>query len=158
MSNLEHLIENGLITMARCNGYDDWHSHIADDTNWYGVRVSIEDLWTICQYVIYTWCPMRCEECKGSDCVECKHRNSDVCNECKRSWVHKDDKFELNLYTDTFGNVEEAFKQCEEFIENSTPEELQSYEDSLGINPDDYKYISRNEWDRLWRWAERNRV
>jgi hypothetical protein len=72
--------------------------------------------------------------------------------------VHKDDKFELNLYTDTFGNVEEAFKQCEEFIENSTPEELQSYEDSLGINPDDYKYISRNEWDRLWRWAERNRV
>lgn len=137
MSNLEHLIENGLIMMARCNGYDDWHSHIADDTNWDGVWVSIEDLWTICQYVIYTWCPMRCEECKGSDCVECKHRNSDVCNDCKRQWIHKDDHFELNLYTDTFGTAEDIKDYVEEVIDAPEP---------------------ADEWDRLWRCAERNRV
>lgn len=83
--------------MECCHGYDDWHDHIKDDPNWDGVWVSIEDLWIICQYVIYTWCPMRCEECWGVDCVECKYDNSDVCNDCKRQWVHKDDKFELNL-------------------------------------------------------------
>lgn len=98
MSNLEHLIENGLIAMECCHGYNDWHDHIKDDPNWDNVSVSIEDLWIICQYVIYTWCPMRCEECEGIDCIECKYENSDVCNDCKRQWVHKDDKFELNLY------------------------------------------------------------
>lgn len=98
MSNLEHLIENGLIAMEHCGGYDNWHDHIKDDPNWDNVWVNIEDLWIICQYVIYTWCPMRCEECKGSDCVECKYENSDVCNDCKRQWIHRGDKFELNLY------------------------------------------------------------
>ena len=65
MSNLEHLIENGLTAMKCCHGYDDWYEHIKDDPNWDNIWVSIGDLWTVCQYVIYTWCPMRCEECKG---------------------------------------------------------------------------------------------
>lgn len=137
MSNLEHLIENGLITMTRCNGYDDWHSHIADDPNWDGVLVNIEDLWTICQYVIYTWCQMRCEECKGSDCIECKYRNSDVCNDCKRQWVHKDDKFELNLYTDTFGTADEIVDYVADTIDNS---------------------LRQDEWLALWRYTERIKI
>lgn len=136
MSNLEHLIENGLIMMTRCNGYDNWYSHIADDPNWDGVLVNIEDLWTICQYVIYTWCPMRCEECEGIDCVECKHRNSDMCNDCKRQWIHKDDKFELNLYTDTFGTAEEV----KEFVADITDNPPRS-----------------DEWSALWRCAVRDR-
>lgn len=44
----------------------------------------------------------------------------------------------LEHRTDTSDAIKEAFKKCEEFIENSTPEELQEYEKSLGINPDDY--------------------
>ena len=137
MSNLEHLIENGLVAIERCDGYDDWHDHIKDDPNWDNVWVSIEDLWTICQYVIYTWCPMRCEECKGSDCVECKHRNSDVCNECKRQWIHKDDHFELNLYTDTFGTAEEVKEFVVDIIDNPP---------------------QQDEWLALWRCAERDRL
>ena len=35
--------------------------------------------------------------------------------------------------------IEEAFKKCHEFIESHTPEELAEYEESLGLNPDDYK-------------------
>lgn len=137
MSNLEHLVENGLIMMTRCNGYDDWYSHIADDPNWDGVLVNIEDLWTICQYVIYTWCQMRCEECKGSDCIECKYRNSDVCNDCKRQWVHKDDKFELNLYTDTFGTADEIVDYVADTIDNS---------------------LRQDEWLALWRYTERIKI
>ena len=33
--------------------------------------------------------------------VGCKHEDSDVCNDCKRQWIHKDDKFELNLYEES---------------------------------------------------------
>lgn len=72
MSNLEHLIENGLITMEHCDGYDDWYDHIKDDPNLVNIWVSIGDLWTICQYVIYTWCIMRCEECRVHDYVSDK--------------------------------------------------------------------------------------
>lgn len=36
-------------------------------------------------------------------------------------------------------NIEDAFKKCFEFIDNSTPEELLEYEKGLRLNPEDYK-------------------
>lgn len=58
MSNLEHLIENGLSALKRGVGYEKWLKTMKDDVNWQGnENISIEQLWTICQYVIYTWIP-----------------------------------------------------------------------------------------------------
>ena len=68
MSNLEHLIENGLVAMVDCDGWNDWYARMKDDTNWRVISgLSEEDLWTICQYVIYSWCPMRCEDCQDNN-------------------------------------------------------------------------------------------
>ena len=135
MSNLEHLIENGLIAMEHCGGYDNWHDHIKDDPNWDNVLVNIEDLWIICQYVIYTWCPMRCEECKGIDCVECKHEDSDVCDDCiwhvcnynKVDWDGEDG------YISRHDAVNEIHKYFIEEIEN-TPTEIDEDGDEVYID------------------------
>lgn len=67
---------------------------------------------------------------RSNYCAGCKHINSDICNNCKRQWIDKDDYFELNLYTDTFGAIEEVSKQL--------------YEEPLEDN-------LLNEWKHLWR-------
>jgi len=55
MSNLEHLLENGLIAMQSMS-YTEWKRHMRKDPNRVGnEHISIDDLWEICQYVIYTW-------------------------------------------------------------------------------------------------------
>jgi hypothetical protein len=57
MSNLEHLIENGLSAIARMN-HDEWKEFMIKDCNWLGnEHISIDELWTICQYVEYTYIP-----------------------------------------------------------------------------------------------------
>ena len=47
-----------------------------NDVNWQGnENISIEQLWTICQYVIYTWIPSTQPERAIKDCRNCKHGN-----------------------------------------------------------------------------------
>lgn len=80
MSNLEHLIENGLSALKRGVGYEKWLKTIKDDVNWQGnENISIEQLWTICQYVIYTWIPSA-EPKRG------KWINDTYCSEC--GWIN----------------------------------------------------------------------
>ena len=56
MSNLEHLIENGLCCLDEEKSYDEWHEIMKQDCNWEGNKnITIDNLWEICQYVIYTW-------------------------------------------------------------------------------------------------------
>ena len=52
MSNIEHLFENGLIEIKKENiTYDKWIRKMENDPNWEGIKMSIEELWAICQYV-----------------------------------------------------------------------------------------------------------
>ena len=56
MSNLEHLVENGLCILE--NGYssEEWFNRMSADINWeYVENITVDDLWEICQYVFYTW-------------------------------------------------------------------------------------------------------
>lgn len=55
MSNLEHLVENGIIVMEQLPA-SEWEECLLKDPNWEGVNsITIDDLWTICQYVVYTY-------------------------------------------------------------------------------------------------------
>lgn len=59
MSNLEHLIENGLCRLQECNSYTEWCEIMQQDVNWDGneeLFITTDTLWEICQYVICTWC------------------------------------------------------------------------------------------------------
>lgn len=63
MSNLEHLIENSLNALEHYGSYDKWYECIEKDINWQGnEHISIDDLWVICQYVIYTYTPIKVDE------------------------------------------------------------------------------------------------
>ncbi len=54
MSNLEHLIENGLHTLKGVGSKEEWVGIMKKDRNWQGnEHIKISDLWEICQYVIY---------------------------------------------------------------------------------------------------------
>ena len=70
MSNLEHLVENGLVILE--NGYssEEWFNRMSADINWeYVENITVDDLWEICQYVFYTWADRKTEpqtELKGS--------------------------------------------------------------------------------------------
>lgn len=56
MSNLEHLIENGLCRLSEGKSYRDWRKIMQQDCNWEGnENITIDNLWEICQYVIFTW-------------------------------------------------------------------------------------------------------
>lgn len=56
MTNLEHLIENGIVAMEKKMTPQDWISHMANDTNWKGnERFTMDDIWEICQYAVYTY-------------------------------------------------------------------------------------------------------
>lgn len=56
MSNLEHLIENGLCRLDEGKSYREWREIMQQDCNWEGnENITIDNLWEICQYVIFTW-------------------------------------------------------------------------------------------------------
>ena len=56
MSNLEHLIENGLCRLDEGKSYEEWREIMKKDCNWKGnENITIDNLWEICQYVIFTW-------------------------------------------------------------------------------------------------------
>lgn len=56
MSNLEHLIENGLCRLNEGKSYKEWCDIMKNDCNWQGnENITLENLWAICQYVIYVW-------------------------------------------------------------------------------------------------------
>lgn len=56
MSNLEHLIENGLCRLNEGKSYREWREIMQQDCNWEGnENITLDNLWEICQYVIFTW-------------------------------------------------------------------------------------------------------
>lgn len=56
MSNLEHLIENGLCHLSEGKSYREWREIMQQDCNWEGnENITIDNLWEICQYVVFTW-------------------------------------------------------------------------------------------------------
>jgi hypothetical protein len=58
MSNLEHLVENGLTLLEKGANYYVWMNEMWEDSNWSGVPYMTPDqLWEICQYVHYVWVP-----------------------------------------------------------------------------------------------------
>ena len=67
MSCLEHLVENGICLLEKPGmDHETWNKRMKDDVNWKGIeRINIDDLWTICQYVVYTTIP-----CAKQDALE----------------------------------------------------------------------------------------
>ena len=60
MSNLEHLIENGIKLLEGNQDMDvnEWFKVMDQDRNWLGQEnIYITDLWTICQYIVYQYKP-----------------------------------------------------------------------------------------------------
>ena len=56
MSNLEHLIENGLCRLNEGTSYIEWREIMQRDCNWKGnENITLDNLWEICQYIIFTW-------------------------------------------------------------------------------------------------------
>ena len=57
MSDLEHLIENTLVRMKNkeLSAYQI-KQEIVNDPNFAGTNLSVDDIWEICQYIMYTWC------------------------------------------------------------------------------------------------------
>lgn len=57
MSNLEHLVENGLDRLMNdFPSREEWIQTMRDDPNWAGnENITIDQLWEICQYVICTY-------------------------------------------------------------------------------------------------------
>ena len=54
MTNLEHLLENGLRLMGQVGSPEEWFVKMDTDPNWKGnENIALSDLWTICQYVVY---------------------------------------------------------------------------------------------------------
>lgn len=99
MSNLEHLIENGLCRLQDGKSYAEWREIMQHDVNWDGneeMFITVDTLWEICQYVICTWC-WTCEpnDLRNIDtCENCAMAIEDRplvtrCNECRYShWVN----------------------------------------------------------------------
>ncbi len=67
MTCLEHLIKNGLCEYERLQKsktddmFKKWNDIMAKDVNFEGVKLSLSELWYICQYIKCTWC-MNCEK------------------------------------------------------------------------------------------------
>lgn len=59
MSYLEHLIENGLVTLEEHP--DKWEEWMKEDENLPHTNLTLDDLWEICQYIIYVWMPCSLE-------------------------------------------------------------------------------------------------
>lgn len=52
MSCLEHVLENGLMSIEKMNKHK-WMEKMKNDVNLPYTNISLDDLWTICQYVVY---------------------------------------------------------------------------------------------------------
>lgn len=131
MSNLEHLVENGLYTLKKCDDYDGWLKQMRKDPNWEGIeRLTIDDLWEICQYIY----------CRGLDELSiyiaeqtepkctvpfdemgfCEHFNCDTCK-CECDMVQTEPQTELvndspilvkDLVDDEFNPYDEECMRC----------------------------------------------
>ena len=58
MSNLKHLIENGLRHIQEGKSYREWCEIMQQDVYWNENEeemLTVDILWEILQYVIYTW-------------------------------------------------------------------------------------------------------
>lgn len=64
MSNLERLIENSLSLLENHTDYQHWKWAMREDVNWENCdsHISLDDLWDICQYVLYTYVPAKIDE------------------------------------------------------------------------------------------------
>lgn len=75
MSNLEHLIENGLCRLSEGKTHKEWCEIMQQDCNWKGnENITIDNLWEICQYV-FSWDSertfVRCKDCKYYMTIHC---------------------------------------------------------------------------------------
>jgi hypothetical protein len=80
MSNLEHLIENGLCRLQESKSYAEWREIMQQDVNWGGneeLFITVDTLWEICQYVIFTWCGTR-EQNERVRCKDCKYWSTET--------------------------------------------------------------------------------
>ena len=58
MSNLKHLIENGLRLIQEGRSYREWCEIMQQDVYWNENEeemLTVDILWEILQYIIYTW-------------------------------------------------------------------------------------------------------
>lgn len=99
MTCLEHLVENGICLLEKHKvNHDEWCERMKKDVNWKGVDcLSVEDLWTICQYVVYT--AMAYPDDDRWECNYINHRNDDGhhiadCSLCGKvmQWYDDDDE------------------------------------------------------------------
>ena len=52
MSNIEHLVENGLSLLEEDIPYSEWRDIMFDDVNWNPeIGMTLSELWVICQYI-----------------------------------------------------------------------------------------------------------
>ena len=57
MTNLEHLVENGLTLIEKPISAVEWYNKMKEDINWEGVDLTLDQLWEICQYVAFRYKP-----------------------------------------------------------------------------------------------------
>ena len=56
MTNVEHLFETGL-NLMKTKTPVEWMDIMSKNVNWTDeIRISIDELWLICQYTIYSYC------------------------------------------------------------------------------------------------------
>ena len=67
MTNIEHLVENGLNLIDK-EEPNQWRAKMQKDVNFKESNISINALWEICQYKRYTYLPCKllnkCDECE----------------------------------------------------------------------------------------------
>lgn len=52
MTNIEHLVENGLSLLEEDIPYSEWRDTMFDDINWNPeISMTLSELWIICQYI-----------------------------------------------------------------------------------------------------------
>lgn len=52
MTNIEHLVENGLSLLEENISYSEWRDTMFDDINWNPeISITLSELWIICQYI-----------------------------------------------------------------------------------------------------------
>lgn len=61
MTCLEHFVENGLCLIDKVSP-EEWRSRMKRDPNLKYIRLTIDELWEIVQYVRYSYLPCRIEE------------------------------------------------------------------------------------------------
>lgn len=52
MTNIEHLVENGLSLLEENISYLEWRDMMFDDVNWSPeIGMTLSELWAICEYI-----------------------------------------------------------------------------------------------------------